>query len=68
MDNTANTTQVSLPAKLELPASLNPQISQYLSSNQELQTQTVNNSKKGGKHKKSKRLKMSKNKKTKSKK
>jgi hypothetical protein len=56
MDNTANTTQVSLPAKLELPASLNPQISQYLSSNQELQTQTINNSK-GGKYKKSKKNK-----------
>jgi hypothetical protein len=67
MDNTVNTTQVSQVSQVSLPASLNPQISQYLSSNQELQTQTVNNSK-GGKHKKSKRLKMSKNKKTKSKK
>ena len=50
MNNTANTSQVSLPA------SLNPQISQYLSSNPELQTQTINNSK-GGKYKKSKKNK-----------
>jgi hypothetical protein len=42
-----------------IPSILNPQISQYLSSNQELQTQTVNNSK-GGKYKKSKKNKKTK--------
>jgi hypothetical protein len=68
IDNTGNSnTNINTQPPVSLPASLNPQISQYLSSNQELQAQTINNSK-GGKHKKSKRLKMSKNKKTKSKK
>jgi hypothetical protein len=67
MDSTTNSNTNTNTQPISLPASLNPQISQYLSSNQELQAQTINNSK-GGKHKKSKRLKMSKNKKTKSKK
>ena len=64
-DNAANT-NARQASQVSLPASLNPQISQYLSSNQELQTNTINNSK-GGKYKKSKRLKRSKKKKTKSK-
>ena len=49
---------------ISLPISLNPRISEYLSSNQELQTKTIDNSK-GGKYKKTKRVKKNKNKKTK---
>lgn len=51
---------------ISLPISLNPRISEYLSSNQELQNKTIDNSK-GGKYKKTKRMKKNKNTKTKTK-
>jgi hypothetical protein len=57
IDNTGNSNTNINTQPVSLPGSLNPQISQYLSSNQELQTQTIDNSKKGGKSKKNKKTK-----------
>ena len=52
-NNTANS---NINTNISLPISLNPRISEYLSSNQELQNKTIDNSK-GGKYKKTKRMK-----------
>ena len=68
IDNTGNSNTNLNTQPVSLPGSLNPQISQYLSSNQELQTQTIDNSNKGGKSKKNKKTKRLRFKKSKSRK